>query len=124
VGAEDIAEQLVHSYGSEWESVWRLCDDRPELRARVVGGLPEIKAELVWAARAEMAVTLADLLVRRTPLAFQLRDNARGIAREVAELVAPELGWDAAAIDAAVAEWELEATRLFSVAPMPVNGSR
>ncbi len=122
VGAQDIAEQLVHSYGSEWESVWLLAVERPELKARVAGGLPEIKAELVWAAREEMAVTLADLFVRRTPLAFQLRDNARGIARETAELVAPELGWDAAAIAAAVTSWEREAVRLFSVEPPP--GSR
>ena len=117
VGARDIAEQLVHSYGSEWTSVWRIAEERPELRARAVDGLPVILAELVWAAREEMAVTLADLFVRRTPLAFQLRDHARAIARSVAELVASDVGWTAAGVTLAVAEWEREATRLFAIDP-------
>ncbi len=115
VHAADVAEQLVHSYGSSWESVWALGADRPALRERVVPGLPVVWAELVWAARDEMAMTLADLFVRRTALAFQTRDNARSVARGAAELVAPELGWSAADVDAAVVEWEQEAVRLFAL---------
>ena len=115
VGARDVAEQLVQTYGSGWESVWRLGAERPELRERVVPGLAVVKAELVWGVREEMASTLADLLVRRTPLAFQLRDQGRAIARSVAELVAPELGWTAAGVSDAVATWERDAARLFGV---------
>ena len=65
----------------------------------------------------ERACTLADLLVRRTHLAFALRDQARAIAPRVAELVAPLLGWTPAAVTAALAEWEREARRLFAIEP-------
>ena len=45
-----------------------LCAKQPELSARVSDESPVIAAELVWAAREEMAMTLEDAVVRRTPL--------------------------------------------------------
>ena len=115
VGDAGIATRLVHAHGSDWLGVWELAEHDASLAAPVVEGLPYLRAELAWAVEREMACTLADLLVRRTHLAFETADNGRGIAAEVARLVAPRLGWTEAGMRHAVAEYEREAHRLFAI---------
>jgi len=58
-----------------------------------VPDLPYLYAEVVYACRAEMAMTLEDVLARRTRII--LEDGARGVgvAPEVAALMARELDW-------------------------------
>ena len=48
-----------------------LADGRPELLEPVVAGLPYTGAEVVYAAREEMACTLDDVLSRRTRATIQ-----------------------------------------------------
>jgi glycerol-3-phosphate dehydrogenase len=50
-----------------------------------------------------MAMTLDDVLSRRTRALLLDRRATRNGARKVAELIAPELGWDTARIDSEVA---------------------
>ncbi len=50
--------RLLGRYGSESPDVLALADDRPELLEPAVAGLPYTRAELVYAAREEMAQTL------------------------------------------------------------------
>ncbi|HEY0779743.1 MAG TPA: glycerol-3-phosphate dehydrogenase C-terminal domain-containing protein, partial [Gemmatirosa sp.] len=89
----------------------------PTLAVPIVAGLPHTGADLVYAVEAEQAVTLADLLVRRAPVAYATRDAGRAAARVVAPLVAPSLGWNDRAVDAALAAYDADATRLFGVEP-------
>ncbi len=110
-----IATHLVHWHGSGWRAVWALGETAPRLRERVVPSSDAIFAELVNAARYEHARTLADLLVRRTHVAFESRDHGLSAADEVAALVAPVFGWDEAQRDAAVAEYRGEVQRLFTI---------
>jgi glycerol-3-phosphate dehydrogenase len=58
--------------------------------------LPYLRAEVVHAARAEHARTVADVLRRRAPLFRDARDQGLGAAEDVATLLAGELGWSAA----------------------------
>ena len=58
--------------------------------------------ELRHLARTEDVVHLDDVLMRRTSLAFA-GDATEGVAAEVAEAIAPVLGWRRAQIDAEVA---------------------
>jgi len=51
---------------------------------------------VTFAARRELAETIADVLLRRTHIAWTTPDHGRGVAGEVAGLLADELGWDAA----------------------------
>ena len=51
-----------------------------------------IGAELVWAVRHEMAVTLADAVIRRTPLGALGYPGDKAVDR-AADLVAGTLGW-------------------------------
>jgi glycerol-3-phosphate dehydrogenase len=64
----DTLPHLVAAYGSNFAKVASLSSERREWRTRVSEASPVVGAELVWAARHEMVVTLVDALVRRTPL--------------------------------------------------------
>jgi glycerol-3-phosphate dehydrogenase len=82
---------------------------------RVVDGLPYTYGELRYCARAEMAETLGDLLIRRTHLAFETPDHGMSVAPSVADAIAPTVGWDADAITGALADYEREARRIFTI---------
>ncbi len=78
-------------------------------------GRPDLLAEVVHAARREQARTVGDVLLRRTRLGLvAARDVAAPdgeVARRVAAAMAPELGWDGAAQEAAAAAFADEAAR-------------
>ena len=115
VGDDAVATRLVQAHGTRWRDVWALVATEPALAARVVPSLPYTGAELVYAARCELACTLADLLVRRTPISYETRDAGREAARIVAPIVAPVLGWDQTATEHALAQYDRESARLFGI---------
>jgi glycerol-3-phosphate dehydrogenase len=96
-GSDDpaaIAAHLAGRFGSETPSVLALVGKQPGLLDPLVDGLHYLRVEALYAVRAEMACSVADVLDRRTRAS--LRD-ARGAARaalDVATLIGPELGWD------------------------------
>ena len=71
-----------------------VADGRPGLLEPVVAGLPYTGAELVYAAREEMARTLDDVLSRRTRATIQRGHASIDAAAAVAALIAPDMGWD------------------------------
>jgi glycerol-3-phosphate dehydrogenase len=85
------------------------------LDQRVEPTRPYLLAELRYAVNEEHAMTLGDLLIRRTPVAFETRDHGRGAARRVAPLVAEWLGWSEAQTSAALSDYEAEVERLFRI---------
>jgi glycerol-3-phosphate dehydrogenase len=87
--------RLLGRYGSESPHVLALADDRPELLEPAVAGLPYTRAELVYAAREEMAQTLDDVLSRRTRAMIQRAHATMDAAPAVAELLASDMGWSA-----------------------------
>ena len=116
-GDAAVAGRLVHAYGDEWRAVWSLAEREAALAERIEPTRPYVLAELRWAVERELAFTLADLLVRRIPIAFETRDHGRSAARRVAPLVAEWLGWDAGARDAGLERYDAEAERLFGIEP-------
>ncbi len=93
--ARDTAEHLVRTFGSETPAVIRLAQARPELSRPIVTGHPAIQAELVHAMRREMALTLGDLLIRRTHLFYEAADHALDQISSIAQLAAAEMEWEA-----------------------------
>jgi glycerol-3-phosphate dehydrogenase len=93
----------------------QLCESSPETRADVEHGLPYRMGELQWAVERELAFTLGDLLIRRTHVAFETRDNGRAAARRVSEFVAPLLGWDSAQRDRELERYDAEVARIFTI---------
>ena len=59
-----------------------------------IPGLPYMRAELVYAAREEMAQTLDDVLARRTRAVIQRAQPTMAAAHAAATLIAPDMGWD------------------------------
>jgi len=73
--------------------------EAPRARDRIVDGLADVWAEVEVAIHEEMAMTLVDVLVRRLGLFYEARDQALGVADEVAERMAETLGWDASRVE-------------------------
>jgi glycerol-3-phosphate dehydrogenase len=106
LGARDLAKELgvepemldrlERRYGGEASAVLGLIVDRPGLRARIVPDIPHLEAEVVYAARYEMATCVEDVLSRRTRALLLDARSAAAAAGRTAELLAIELGWDAA----------------------------
>ena len=116
-GDAAIATRLVNAHGDAWRAVWSLAASDDVLAERVEPTRPYLLAELLNAVREEHAMTLGDLLIRRTPLAFELRDHGRGAARRVSSHVARWLAWTPVEMRAAIAEYDAEVERMFRVEP-------
>jgi glycerol-3-phosphate dehydrogenase len=93
--APATARRMVRRYGSEAPAVARLAAGTPALAQPVTAGGKAIRAELVYAVQREMALTLSDLLIRRSHVFYETPGHGLAEAPELAALVAPELGWDA-----------------------------
>jgi len=91
-------------YGSDAAAIHTLAED-PVLGAQLHSELPYIAAEVVWAARAEMARTVEDVLARHTRALFLNASAAIAMAEPVARLLAAELGRDEAWVAAQVKEF-------------------
>jgi glycerol-3-phosphate dehydrogenase len=112
---EAVATRLVHAFGDEWRAVWALAVEDAALAVPVEPARPYLMAELLFAVRHELALTIGDLLIRRVPLAFETRDHGRAAARRIAASVARWLGWSPVEMRAAIAEYDAEVERMFRV---------
>jgi glycerol-3-phosphate dehydrogenase len=86
-------DHLAGRYGGVARDVARLVADDPDLGRPLVPGLPYLRAEAVYAVRHEMALTLEDVLSRRTRALLLDEAATAGLAGDVAQLLAGELGW-------------------------------
>lgn len=116
-GDAAIAERLALAYGSRWRNVWSYAQRDHALAARLVQDLPYCLAEVAHAVEREMASTIADVLMRRTHVAFETRDNGRNTARRIAGLMASLLGWSDAEREEAIQAYDREADRIFAIDP-------
>jgi len=91
-------------YGADALLIQDLMRSDPGLEAPLHPALPHCGAEVVWAARFEMARTVEDVLARRTRALFLNARAAMEMAPKAAELLARELGrdsgWQAAQVAA------------------------
>ncbi len=102
-GADEVrVDRLLFRYGSLLTDVLALIDEDPSLATPLEHAPRYLRAEVVYAARAEGARHLADVLERRTRLDYETRDRGVAAADEVAALLAAELGWDEAGVRAEV----------------------
>jgi glycerol-3-phosphate dehydrogenase len=104
-GNIDISDPL-HYYGSDAENIKQLWKLDPSLKKLIVDELPYTKAEVIWAIRNEMAMTVEDVLARRTRLLFLDAKAAYAAARVVAQLMAKEINEDESWITAQVKAFE------------------
>jgi glycerol-3-phosphate dehydrogenase len=88
----DTIPHLIAAYGSRYRDVMEIAGNRSDWRTRLAPDSPVIGAELVLAARKEIAPTLADVVIRRTPLGALGHPGEAALTRAAA-IVGGELGW-------------------------------
>lgn len=103
-------EHLVFNYGSEAPQVVELCAEDERLRQPLINGLPHIMAEALYAVRCEMAVTVTDVMTRRTRLAMLAGVGSLAAARTVAAIIRQELGLTGEEELRQIEEYQLELT--------------
>jgi glycerol-3-phosphate dehydrogenase len=91
---EPMGKHLLDTYGGDATWVLAYAEENPCLGERIVPELPYLMAEALYGVQHEMALTLSDVLIRRTHVIYETRDGGIERARTVAELMAPRLGWD------------------------------
>jgi len=107
----DTARHLASTYGAEAAAVAHIAQADRSLALPLVEGARWIRAEVVHQARREMAMTVSDVLTRRTHVFHSVPGHGLEASGRVAELLAAELGWspDTAAASAADYRREVEA---------------
>jgi glycerol-3-phosphate dehydrogenase len=87
---------LADRYGRRADDVLAVVARDATLGAPILPALPDPRAEVVSAVEHEWAMTLEDVLRRRTQVALFDPLQGGAVAGDVAGLMAPTLGWDAA----------------------------
>jgi glycerol-3-phosphate dehydrogenase len=108
-----VADRLARTYGAEAPAVANLVLGDPHLAHPLIEGGPWTAAEVVHQARREMALTVSDVLVRRTHVFHRHPNHGLEAAPRVAALLGREVGWsesDQAALVESYRE-EIEAMR-------------
>ncbi|PXX71744.1 glycerol-3-phosphate dehydrogenase [Nocardia tenerifensis] len=109
------AAHLGGRYGTESRFVSALIEEDPSLAAPLVDGQPYLKAEVVFAARSEMARSVDDVLSRRTRLRLYARDASAEAAPIVGQLLGAELGLDPHTVEAQVKTYRADVAREKSI---------
>lgn len=97
-----LANHLSSRFGGHAREVSRIAKEErgpanaSDLSQPVVSGHAYIRAEVVFAARHEMAMTVEDVIARRLRLAFLNKADAQRAIEPVADLMAKELRWTSA----------------------------
>jgi len=102
-----VIQHLLGRYGSLCTELLELITERPELGEPLTGAPEYLKAEACYAASHEGALHLDDILTRRTRISIEVPDRGDTAAREIADLVAPILGWESEDIEREVEHYRL-----------------
>jgi glycerol-3-phosphate dehydrogenase len=110
-----VGERLALAYGSRWRNVWSYVQRDASLGHRLSDDLPYLLAEVAHAVERELAASLSDVLVRRTHVAFETRDNGRAAARRIAPMMAALLQWSPTVMAQRVDAYDRDVARLFTI---------
>jgi glycerol-3-phosphate dehydrogenase len=102
---------LYSRYGNHASDLKKMMEQDPTLEDELVPGLPYLRCEAIYAVTHEMAVSVDDVLTRRTRARLLDRRACVAVARDVATLIGPYLGWDDATKEASIAQFIDECAR-------------
>lgn len=94
-------ERLIHRYGNGYQAIQQFILQDATLAEPITPSLPFIKAELLYAQWGEMAMTLDDLLWRRTRIGWTQGQGIE-IAPKIAQFLGERNNWNQAKITAEV----------------------
>ena len=95
-----------HVYGSDVVGLKKLLKENPELNEQLHPNLPYLKGEVVWVIRNELAITIEDILSRRTRALLLDAKASLEMAPGVGKIIASEFGYDDAWVAQEVKEYE------------------
>ncbi|PND58741.1 glycerol-3-phosphate dehydrogenase [Mycobacterium sp. ENV421] len=90
---ESRIARLLNRYGSMIGEVLALIRDDPSLGAPLPAADDYLRAEVVYGTTHEGALHLDDVLCRRTRISIETFDRGTESCSEIADLMAPVLGW-------------------------------
>lgn len=102
---ESSVEHLLNRYGSLIDEVLEPARSDAELFQEVIPNLPYLKAEILYAVTHEGARSIDDVFSRRTRIAFEAPDQGLSVIDNVADLIAPHLGWSVTQKKASIQEY-------------------
>jgi len=108
----ETAQHLTGKFGGLALDVLHIATEDPGLADRLLEGAPPIRAEVVYAVRHEMALTLEDVLSRRIGLEMHSWRMASEAAPAAAALMARELQWSVEETARAVAAYQDRIARM------------
>ena len=102
---------LAATYGMRGLDIAAGVKADPSLAKPLVEGRPEIAAQVVWGVERELAVTVSDIMIRRTQLYY--RDPRQGLdaVEAVVDLMRPRLGWNKKDADRSADAYRYEVER-------------
>jgi glycerol-3-phosphate dehydrogenase len=112
-------DHLLHRYGSLLGELLELVDADPELGRPLPNAAAYIGAEIAYAVTHEGALHLDDVLMHRTRLNYEQADKGVGALDEIADIIAPRLGWDAATREREIAAYRARAEAEHAAAQQP-----
>ncbi|GGK29488.1 FAD-dependent oxidoreductase [Pilimelia terevasa] len=92
-----VVEHLLERYGATTPDLLRMVVGDPTLGLPLPGAPEYLGAEVAYAAAAEGALHLDDVLTRRTRIGIETGHRGLATAEAAAELMGGVLGWDASA---------------------------
>jgi glycerol-3-phosphate dehydrogenase len=90
----DILNHGLNFYGEEFAIMTAWMEQDEKLKERVEEGLPHVWAEIRYAVEHEQAITLGDVMRRRTMIFLKSPDQGIKVAPEIAEFIRNILGKD------------------------------
>jgi glycerol-3-phosphate dehydrogenase len=103
---EETIRHLLDRYGSLFDELLAPAKDDPSLLEPLIEGLPYIKAEARYAITHELALSIDDLLSRRTRIAFEASDSGLSITTYLGELLGKFAGLGKKEITNSINEYE------------------
>ncbi len=112
----EAAARLVARHGTQAPAVAALGAELGLLQP-LVPGRPFLEAEVAWAVRHELALSVDDVLSRRFRLSPELGDASAAVAAKVAAIMARELGWSVARCEQERDTYLASAAREYAATP-------
>ena len=109
--SKDQVIRLLDRYGSEIFTLVDLISEEPNLASLLSSELPYLKVEISYAASHEGAMSVEDVIMRRTRIAIETVDHGLSVAADVAKIIGPILGWSPGARKKSVAAYEKQVER-------------
>ena len=103
--SEATFAHLLNRYGSLFVEVLEAAKSDEKLALPISAHLPYIGAEIFYAVTHEGALSVSDVMNRRTRINFEAPDQGRSILESVAEIMAKPLGWSKADMKKSISEY-------------------